>query len=87
MYIDMHCTLDFRPEVHKRLQTKLPKSMAFHLPTDSLSEISNMQVTRYLQAFTTHHQEQWNTLLPLADNAYDMSMHSSTDQSPFKWDL
>jgi hypothetical protein len=46
-----------------------------------------MQVTRYLQAFATHHQVQWDTMLPLAEYAYNTSTHSSTDRIPFALDL
>jgi len=84
---DTRFTSDFWAEVSKRLQTKLLMSMAFHPQTDGLSEISNMQVTRYLQAFTTHHQDQWDTMLPLAEYAYNTSTHSSTDRSPFELNL
>jgi hypothetical protein len=83
---DMCFTSDFWAEVSKRLQTKLLMSMVFHPQTDGLSEISNKQVTRYLQAFTTHHQDQWDTMLPPAEYAYNTSMHSCTDRSPFELD-
>jgi hypothetical protein len=84
---DVDFTSDFWTEVIKRLQTKLLMSTAFHPQTDGLSEISNKQVTRYLQAFATHHQEQWDTMLPQAEYAYNTSTHSSTDRSLFELDL
>jgi hypothetical protein len=68
---------DFWAEVSQRLQTKLLMSTVFHLQTDGLSEIANKQVTWYLQAFATHHQDQWDTMLPLVECAYNTSMHSS----------
>jgi hypothetical protein len=83
---DAHFTSDFWAEVSKRLQTKLLMSTALHPQTDGLSEISNKQVTQYLHAFTTQHQGQWDTMLPLAESAYNMSTHSSTDRSPFELD-
>ena len=84
---DARFTSDFWTEVNKKLQTKLLMSTAFHPQTDGLSEISNKQVTWYLQAFATHHQDQWDTMLPLAEYAYNTSTHSSTDRSPFELDL
>jgi hypothetical protein len=78
---------DFWAEVSKRFQTKLLMSTAFHPQTDGLSEISNKQVTRYLQAFTTHHHDQWDTMLTLAEYAYNTSTYSSTDRSPFELGL
>jgi len=76
---DTHFTSDFWVEVSKRLQTQLLMSTVFHPQTEWLSEISNEQVTRYLQAFTTHHQNQWDTMLRFAEYAYNTSTHSSTN--------
>jgi hypothetical protein len=84
---DTHFTSDFWMEVNNRLLTKLLMSTAFHPQTDGLSEISNKQVTQYLQAFATHHQDQWDTMLPQAEYAYNTSTHTSTDQSPFELDV
>jgi hypothetical protein len=70
-------TSDIWTEVSKRLQTKLLMSTAFHPQTDGLSEISNTQVMRYLQAFATHHQARWDDMLPLAEYAYNASIHFS----------
>jgi hypothetical protein len=61
-------------------------STAFHPQTDRSWEISNQQVTQYLEAFTTHHQDQWDTMLPLAQYAYNTSTQSSTDWSLFELD-
>ena len=70
-----------------RVQTKLLMSTAFHPQTDGLTEISNKQLTRYLQCFTTHLRDQWDSMLPLAEYAYNTSTHSSTNESPFELDL
>jgi hypothetical protein len=61
----MHFTSDFWTEVKKTPPTKLLMSTAFYPQTDGLSEISNNQVTQYLLAFATHHQDQWDTICPL----------------------
>jgi hypothetical protein len=58
--------LDFWTVVNMKLQTKLLMLTAFYSQTDRLSEISNKQVTRYLQAFPFHHQDQWDTILSLS---------------------
>jgi hypothetical protein len=60
--------------------------MPIHPQTDRLSEISNKQVTRYLQAFTTHHQNQWDTMSPLAEYTYNTSVHCSPDRSLVEFD-
>jgi hypothetical protein len=78
---------DFWTEVNKKLQTKLCMLTAFHPQIDGLSEISNKQVTWYLPAFATHHPHQWDTMLPLAEYAYNTSTHSSTNKSPFVFGL
>jgi len=63
--------------------------MAFHPQSDGLLEIPNMHVTHYLHAFATHHQDKWDTILPLAEWVYSRSTHSATDRSSFElhWEL
>jgi hypothetical protein len=73
--------------MNKTRQTKLLMSTVFLPPTDRLSEILNKQITQYLQAFATHHQDQWDTMFPLVEYTYNTSTHSSTDRSPFELDL
>lgn len=80
-------TSDFWTEVNQKLQVQPLMSTAFHPQTDGLSEILNKQVTQYLQVFATHHQDQWDTTLPLAEFAYNTSTHLSTDWCPFELDL
>jgi hypothetical protein len=79
-------TSDFWTEVKQKLQMKLLMLSAFHPQRDRPPEITNKQVTWFLLAFATHHQDQWDTLLPLVEYVYNTSTHSSTDQSPFELD-
>jgi len=72
---DTRIKSDFSAEVIERLKTKLLMSTVFHPQTDGLSEILNNQVMRYVHAFTTHHQDQSDTMLPLAEYACNMSAH------------
>jgi len=60
---ELQFAFDFWVEVSKMLSTKQLLSIAFHPQTDSMPEITNQQVTRYLQAFTTL------PLRPLGHNA------------------
>jgi len=84
---DVHMMLDFWAEVSTRIQTKLLISMPFHPQFELLSEIFNKQVTQYLPAVSTHHQDQSDTMRPLAEYRYHTSTHSSTDCSPFGLNL
>jgi len=59
-------------------------SRAFHPETDGLSENSNKTVVRYLRGFATHDQANWGDYLPLAEYAYNSSVHLSMNQTPFE---
>jgi hypothetical protein len=78
---------DYWGEVTRRLGSRLLKSMAFHPQTDSQAENSNKTLVRYLQTFATHQVNNWDQLLPLAEFAYNSSIHRSTKMAPFKADL
>jgi len=84
---DVRFTADYWREVARILQTKLLMSMAFHPETDGLSENSNKTVVRYLSGFATHDQANWDDYLPLAEYAYNCSVHRSTKMTPFELDL
>jgi putative transposase len=80
-------TADYWREVTRILQTKLLMSTAFHPETDGLSENSNKMVVRYLRLFATHDQANSDNYLPLANYAYNSSVHRSTKLTPFELDL
>jgi hypothetical protein len=84
---DVRFTADYWREVARILQTKLLMSTAFHPETDGLSENSNKTVVRYLRGFATHDQANWDDYLPLAEYAYNSSVHRSTKMTPFELDL
>ncbi|MBW0501117.1 hypothetical protein O181_040832 [Austropuccinia psidii MF-1] len=58
-------------------------STAYHPETDRKTERVNQILEQYLQMYFSYHQDDWNTCLPLAEFAYNISEHSSTKQSPF----
>jgi len=62
-------------------------STAFHPEMDGLSENSNKTVVRYLGGFATHDQANWDDYLPLAEYAYNSSVHRLTKLTPFELDL
>jgi hypothetical protein len=78
---------DFWTEVTRRMGTKLLKSTAFHPQTDGLAENSNKTITEYLKAYATHSPDNWDEMLPLAEFAYNSSVHRSTKMTPFRLDL
>jgi len=86
-HCDVRFTADYCREVARILQTKLLMSMAIHPETDGLSENSNKTVVHYLRGFATHDQANWDDYLPLAEYAYNSSVHCSTKQMPFELDL
>jgi hypothetical protein len=78
---------DYWMEVTRRLGSRLLKSTSFHLQTDGQAENANKTVERYLRAFSTHQIDDWDQLLPLAEFAYNLSIHRSTKMTPFEADL
>jgi hypothetical protein len=78
---------DYWKEVARRLGSRLLKSTAFHPQTNGQAENANKTVVRYLRCFATHQVDDWDELLPLAEFAYNSSIHRSTTISPFEADL
>jgi hypothetical protein len=74
-------------EVTRIMGTSLLKSTAFHPQTDGLAENANKTVVTFLKGFATHRADEWDKLLPLAEFAYNASVHRSTGEVPFEADL
>jgi hypothetical protein len=66
-----------------KLGTTLRLSTAFHPQTDGQTERVNQTLEQYLRCFINYQQDNWVSLLPLAEFAYNNSLHSSTNQTPF----
>ena len=58
-------------------------STAFHPQTDSQTERQNQTLETYLRIFANDEQDNWASLLPLAEFAYNNSVHSATNLTPF----
>jgi truncated hemoglobin YjbI len=58
-------------------------STAFHPQTDGQTERQNQTMEQYLRAFCNYEQDNWVELLPLAEFAYNNSVHHSTRMTPF----
>jgi len=61
-------------------------STAFHPQTHGQTERQNQTMEQYLQAFCNYEQDNWVELVPLAEFAYNNSVHASTTMTPF-WDV
>jgi len=58
-------------------------STAFHPQTDGQTERQNQTMEQYLRAYINYEQNDWVELLPLAQFAYNNSVHLSTRMTPF----
>jgi hypothetical protein len=58
-------------------------STAFHPQTDGQTERQNQTMEQYLRAFCNYEQDNWVELLPLAEFAYNNSVHASTRMTLF----
>ena len=57
--------------------------MAYHPQTDSQTEQVNQVLEQYLHLYVNYDQDNWATMLPLAEFAYNNASHASTGMSPF----
>jgi transposase InsO family protein len=77
----------FTSEVWKeflRLSGIRPRmSTAFHPQTDGQTERLNQTIEAYLRSFVNNEQNDWVSLLPMAEFAYNNSTTAGTGLSPF----
>ncbi|CEH14711.1 FOG: Transposon-encoded proteins with TYA, reverse transcriptase, integrase domains in various combinations [Ceraceosorus bombacis] len=57
-------------------------SAAYHLQTDRQTERVNQVLEQYLRIYTGKHQSEWTLHLPLAQFAYNNTLHSTIGVSP-----
>ena len=65
------------------LGVKVKLSTAFHPETDGQTERVNQTLEQYLRCFINYQQDDWITLLPLAEFTYNNTTHASTGHTPF----
>jgi hypothetical protein len=65
------------------IDVKSNMSTAFHPQTDGQTERVNQVLEQYLRIFCNYQQDNWQELLPLAELAYNNSVHTSTKKTPF----
>ena len=76
----------FMKELYQLLEIEAATSTTYHLQTDGQTEWVNQELEQYLQIFVGERQDDWYTLLPLAEFSYNNHVHSSTQQTPFLLD-
>jgi len=76
----------FIKKLYQLLGIKAATSTAYHPQTDGQTEQVNQELEQYLRIFVRERQDDWYTLLPLAEFSYNNHIHSSTQQKPFLLD-
>ena len=59
-------------------------STAYHPQTDGQSERTNQHLEQYLQIFIDYHQQNWASLLPLAQYTLNAWPNATTKKAPFE---
>jgi hypothetical protein len=65
------------------LHIKSNLSTAYHPEMDGQTEHVNQILEQYLWLYVNYQQDNWNSLLPLAEFAYNNTPHSATSVTPF----
>jgi len=78
-----HFVATFIKELYQLLGIEAVKSTAYHPQTDGQTERVNQELEQYLWIFIRERQDNWYTLLPLAEFSYNNHIHSSIQQTPF----
>jgi len=67
----------FMKELYQLLGIEAVTSTAYHPQTDRQTEQANQELEQYLWIFVGERQDNWYTLLPLAEFSYNNHIHSS----------
>jgi Integrase zinc binding domain len=74
---------EFMRELYCLLGIKVSASMAYHPQSDGQTERVNQELEQYIRVFINKCQDNWDTLLPLAEFAYNNHAHSVMQHTPF----
>jgi transposase InsO family protein len=74
---------EFMRELYHLLGIKVSASTAYHPQSDGQTECVNQELEQYIRVFVNEHQDDWDTLLPLAEFVYNNHTHSTTQHTPF----
>src|SRR6266436_4395547 len=75
--------LHFFRSLGKLLQMRLHFTSGYHPEGDGQTERANQVLEQYLQGYTNYQQDDWVTLLPMAEFAYNNATNATTGVSPF----
>src|SRR5260221_3349935 len=67
----------------KLLRMRLHFTSGYHLEGDGQTEHANQVLEQYLWGYTNYQQDDWVTLLLMAEFAYNNAMNTTTGVSPF----
>src|SRR6266478_979060 len=73
----------FFQSLGKLLQMELHFMSGYHTEGDGQTECLNQVLEQYLQAYTNYQQDDWSSLLSLAEFAYNNATNEMTRVSPF----
>lgn len=65
------------------LEIELALSSAYHPQINGQTERTNQTLEQYLRCFSSFSQDDWVSLLPIAEFSYNNSLHSAIKQTPF----
>ena len=77
-------TSNFGMSLMQLMQVKFNVSILFHSETDVQTEWVNQTLEHYLRSYCSYHQDDWVSLLPFAEHAYNISLSESAKTSPFE---
>ena len=81
---DPRFTSVFSRELCRTLGISQNISTAYHPQTDGQSERTNQRLEQYLQIFIDYHQQNWASLLPLAQYTLNAWPNATTKKAPFE---
>ena len=81
---DPRFTATFSRELCRTLGITQNISTAYHPQTDGQSEHTNQRLEQYLRIFIDYHQQNWASLLPLAQYTLNAWPNSTTKKAPFE---
>ena len=80
---DTRFTSKFWMTLMELLQVKIKMSTAFHPETDGQTERVNQTLEQYIHSYCSYQQDDWASLLPLAEYAYNTPLSESSKATPF----
>jgi hypothetical protein len=72
----------FFRSLRKALNMKLHFTLGYHLEGDGQTERIHQTLEQYLQIYSNFQQDNWHTLLPIAEFCYNNTPSSTTGVSP-----